>query len=122
MRHTAGRTELGKYGEKLAGLFLREQGMQILDRNWRCARGEIDIVASDGRTLVFCEVKTRTTIAFGAPLEAVDERKSRRLRMLGTSWTEAHPGGWDALRFDVIGILLRPGDAPAQLRHVRGAF
>lgn len=122
MLNASGRTELGRYGEKLAGVFLREQGMQILDTNWRCARGEIDIVARDGRTLVFCEVKTRRSTAFGEPLEAVDARKSRRLRLLGTSWTESHPGGWEALRFDVIGILLRPGRVPAQLRHVRDAF
>ena len=62
---------LGDYGERLACRYLLGQGLTILDRNWRCARGEIDIVALDGRCVVVCEVKTRTSEAFGAPFEAV---------------------------------------------------
>ena len=119
---TRTRDPLGDRGENVAARYLRNQGYRILTRNFRCPLGEIDIVARDGRTLVFCEVKTRSSTAFGEPVEAVDARKSRRLRTLGATWTDEHPGRWEALRFDVVGILVRPGRGPAQLRHVRGAF
>src|SRR4051794_32260717 len=69
---------LGAYGERLACRYLLAQGLSILDRNWRCVRGEIDVVAVDGRELVVCEVKTRTTEAFGAPFESVTRSKQRR--------------------------------------------
>jgi putative endonuclease len=94
--------------------------VQILDRNWRCVRGELDIVARDGAALVICEVKTRSGEGFGAPYEAVTWRKQRRLRQLGGLWRDDHPeeaGG--ALRIDVISILCLPGQ-PARLEHLRG--
>ena len=113
---------LGEYGERLASRYLLAQGCTILDRNWRCARGEIDIVAMDGGSLVVCEVKTRTTEAFGAPFEAVTWTKRRRLRRLAGLWRDDHPGlaPGAPLRIDVISIL-RPRDGRAQLEHLRGA-
>ena len=113
---------LGDYGERLACRYLVSQGVTILDRNWRCARGEIDIVALDGSHLVVCEVKTRTTEAFGAPFEAVTWTKRRRLRRLAGLWRDHHPEqarGAD-LRIDVISIV-RPRDGRARLEHIRGA-
>ena len=113
---------LGDYGERLACRYLLSQGLTILDRNWRCVRGEIDIVALEGRSLVVCEVKTRTTEAFGAPFEAVTWSKQRRLRRLAGLWRDDHPDAarGAVLRIDVISIL-RPRHGRVQLEHLRGA-
>jgi putative endonuclease len=111
---------LGDYGERLAARYLLEAGVAILDRNWRCARGELDIVARDGHDLVICEVKTRSGEGFGAPYEAVTWRKQRRLRQLGGLWRDDHPEeAAGPLRIDVISILRLPGQAP-RLEHLRG--
>ena len=93
--------------------------MVVVDRNWRCARGEIDLVARDGDCLVFCEVKTRRTSRFGSAVEAVDGRKAVRLRTLAAAWLQAHDEHPGRIRIDVIGIL-RPVDGPARVRHVQG--
>ncbi len=112
---------VGRFGEAIAARFLVDSGYQLLDRNWRCARGEIDIIASYGRTLVFCEVKTRSSLAFGTPAEAVGRVKAQRLRKLSLQWLGENPGGWETIRFDVISVLRRPG-GPAQLHHLQAAF
>ena len=112
---------LGQYGEAVAARCLSDAGYEIIAANWRCARGEIDIVARDGATLVVCEVKTRTSAAFGDPAEAVGPVKSQRLRGLATQWMADHPGHWEAVRFDVVTVLPRPA-GPARVRHLRGAF
>jgi putative endonuclease len=112
---------IGRYGERIAARCLQDLGIDVIESNWRCARGEIDIVAADAGTLVFCEVKTRSSLAFGDPAEAVGWVKSRRLRSLGLQWMAEHPGAWDSIRFDVVAVLWRPR-APAQVRHLRGAF
>ncbi len=119
----AAKDELGRRGEELAADFLADQGLVILARNWRCAEGELDIVATDGvDTVVFCEVKTRRGTGFGTPVEAVTQAKRRRIRRLAYLWiTSMRPAGWPILRFDVIGILMPDGGGP-QLRHVAGAF
>ena len=111
---------LGDYGERLAARYLLEAGIAVLDRNWRCARGELDIVARDGHELVICEVKTRSGEGFGAPYEAVTWRKQRRLRQLGGLWRDDHPEeAAGPLRIDVISILRLPG-RPPRLEHLRG--
>ena len=112
---------VGAYGERVAARALGDAGLSIIEQNWRCATGEIDIVALDGPTLVFCEVKTRRTNRFGTPAEAVDESKVRRLRQLAAQWlAEAglRPGG---VRFDVVSVLPQRRGA-ARVEHVRGAF
>ena len=114
-----GRQTLGRYGEELAARYLTEQGLRVLDRNWRCAHGEIDLVARDGDCLVFCEVKTRRTERFGGAVEAVDRRKLARLRRLVAAWLQGHDERAGRVRIDVIGIL-RPRQGPAQLRHLVG--
>jgi putative endonuclease len=91
----------------------------VLDRNWRCEHGEIDLVALDGDCLVVCEVKTRRSTAFGEPVEAVTWRKAARLRRLASAWLADHDLRPVAVRIDVVGIL-RPEAGPASLRHVRG--
>ncbi len=110
---------LGRYGEDLAARYLRERGLEVLERNWRCEHGEVDIVAADGPCLVVCEVKTRRGTGFGDPVEAVTVAKALRLRRLAAAYVHArglHPG---ALRVDVVGVLCRPG-RPAEIRHVVG--
>ena len=77
---------IGAYGERVAALALIRAGMVVLDRNWRCASGELDIVARDRDTIVFCEVKTRRGAGFGTPMDAVGYPKMRRLRGLASLW------------------------------------
>ncbi|GAB3489409.1 hypothetical protein GCM10027440_36710 [Nocardiopsis coralliicola] len=114
------RAALGRYGEDLAAAHLARAGLRILDRNWRCAGGEIDILARSGGTLVVVEVKTRTGRAYGTPLEAVDRRKRRRLRRLARAWRDAQCGPVPPrTRVDVVGVLVRR-DGRAFLRHDRG--
>ena len=81
---------LGKSGEQAAAEYLESCGLRILDRNWRCATGEIDIVAVDRQTLVVVEVKARTSTRYGTPLEAVSRAKRARLRRLAVQWLNAH--------------------------------
>jgi putative endonuclease len=94
--------------------------MQILDRNWRCDQGEIDLVAMDDACLVIVEVKTRRSLAFGSPVEAVTAVKAARLRRLAACWLSDHRSQVDAvadIRIDVIGVL-RPSSGPAQIEHL----
>ena len=112
---------IGRFGEELAARHLEAAGLRILDRNWRCAEGEIDIVAADGDTLVICEVKTRSGTGFGDPAEAVIAAKAARLRRLALRWLAAREVGWRDLRFDVVTVLRRPHGDPV-VRHLRGAF
>jgi putative endonuclease len=115
------RTAVGRYGEQLAAEHLERAGLQILDRNWRCQEGEIDIVAADGDTLVICEVKTRSGLGYGDPAEAVVAAKAARLRRLALRWLAADRLCWRELRFDVVTVLRGQGDEPV-IRHLRGAF
>ena len=116
------RQALGQYGEELAVEHLREDGLEVLARNWRCREGELDVVARAGRTVVFVEVKTRSGTGYGEPAEAVTLRKARRLRLLACRWLEQHrPAGTADLRFDVVSVVRRRGQAP-ELVHLRGAF
>jgi len=111
---------VGAYGERLAARYLVESGMQILDRNWRCDQGEIDLVAMDDTCLVIVEVKTRRSLAFGSPVEAVTAVKAARLRRLAACWLGDHRSQVDIvadIRIDVIGVL-RPSSGPAQIEHL----
>lgn len=112
---------LGRYGEEVAAAHLRDAGLRVIDRNWRCADGEIDIVAVDGDALVFCEVKTRSSLRYGAPAEAVVGPKAARLRRLAAQWLAARPEGWETVRFDVVSVLWQPRGA-AQVQHLVDAF
>lgn len=98
---------LGRAGEDVAAAHLVRRGWQVLDRNWRCRAGELDIVAVDGRELVIVEVKTRRGVGFGHPFEAVDARKRARLWHLAMAWAVAHPehARGRAVRIDAIGIV-----------------
>jgi putative endonuclease len=115
------RGRLGRLGEDLAVRFLQRAGYRVLERNWRCARGEIDVVVRDSFTIVFVEVKTRTGIAFGHPLEALTEGKMARLRSLAVLWRQANPTQRGDMRIDAIGVLV-PRNAPYSIEHIRGVF
>jgi putative endonuclease len=116
---------LGRHGEEVAAKYLLTQGYRILERNWRCDAGEIDILAVDGEALVVCEVKTRRTSLYGSPLEAVNGPKARRLRALAARWLAEHDLRPRTVRFDVVGIVAPSADrAPTAFRveHVRGVL
>ena len=115
------RNELGSHGERIAAAYLTDAGLRVLDRNWRCREGELDIVAREGEALVFCEVKTRRGVGFGHPVEAVTPAKQRRLRTLAHRWLAAHAEHAPELRFDVVGVLIR-ASRPALVTHLRAAF
>lgn len=110
---------LGRYGEEVAAAHLQAQGMVILDRNWRCDVGEIDIVAREGSTLVICEVKTRSSVEFGSPLQHLTARKLRRLRQLCYRWLMDRQVHAPAIRIDVIGVMQTAKGAP-RIEHLRG--
>jgi putative endonuclease len=111
--------ELGRAGEQVAVEYLERAGLRILDRNWRSAAGEIDIVAAERQVLVVCEVKTRSDTRFGTPLEAISRSKHTRLRRLAAQWLVAHGVLFDEVRIDVIG-LIRDKAGEFQIEHVRG--
>ncbi|WP_028709331.1 YraN family protein [Propionicicella superfundia] len=115
------RQTLGKRGEDLAAEYLEGLGWRVVERRWRCAAGEVDLVAvepGERPVTVFCEVKTRSGLGFGEPLEAITRAKMARLRILAAQWMrERHPRTMS--RVDGIGILLRPGWDPL-ITHVRG--
>lgn len=110
---------LGRAGENRAALYLTEAGYQLIDRNWRCSQGELDIVAVRGNDAVVVEVKTRRTDGFGHPFEAIDPRKRARLWKLAMAWAGAHPE-WSrgrVMRVDAI-ALTGPDPATAELEHI----
>jgi putative endonuclease len=110
---------LGRQGEDLAAQFLLQAGYLILDRNYRCSDGELDIVAADQRVLVACEVKTRSSLAYGTPIEAITAIKLRRLRRLAVRWVLAHRLLFDGIRVDIVGVL-RTESGEFAVEHVRG--
>jgi putative endonuclease len=113
------RRQLGRFGEAYAARHLVERGMVVLDRNWRCDAGEIDLVLRDGRVLVVCEVKTRSSNAYGSPLEGVTPVKAERLRRLAARWLADHRVRPDEVRIDLVGVLAAPGRSPL-VEHVPG--
>lgn len=112
---------LGRDGEDIAAAHLESQGWQIVERNWRCPAGELDIVAWDepGQALVFVEVKSRSSIAFGQPIEAISWRKLAKLRELSLLWLRSHETRVRTIRVDAVGVLMPRGAQP-ELTHVRG--
>lgn len=110
---------LGAYGEEVAAGHLIRAGVEILDRNWRCEVGELDIVGRDGATLIAVEVKTRSSIAFGHPAEAVSARKLKRLRQLISRWLIAHERHAPQIRIDVITVI-QGASGPPQVEHLIG--
>jgi putative endonuclease len=98
------RRALGQRGEALAAQWYRERGYVIIDSNWRCRDGELDLVVRLGPLIAFCEVKTRTTDTFGVPAEAVTRAKQIRVRRLAGAWLNEHDAHASEVRFDVASV------------------
>src|SRR5699024_773022 len=127
-RRTTGRTRstqglrrqaLGGRGEDLAAAFLEDAGLVIIERNFRCPRGELDIIARDGETAVFVEGKTRRTAALGSPLEAVTRTKLARIRMLAGIWLSGQPEFYPATRIDAVASSPNRGCSTSTARTSR---
>jgi len=103
------RRQLGIDGEVAAADWYRARGWKIAERNWRCGRGELDIIATSDRTVVFCEVKTRSSATFAWPAEAVNWKKQLQIRKLAGQWLEQSKVYYHVVRFDVAEVLPRDG-------------
>jgi putative endonuclease len=110
---------LGREGEQAAVEYLQGCGFRILDRNWRCNGGELDIVAAERHVLVACEVKSRSGARYGSPLDAVGKAKQKRLRKLAVAWINAHGVRFDAIRIDVVGLVYESSGG-FTIEHIRG--
>ncbi len=115
------RRNLGALGEKLAAKHLREKGYTIIEQNYRCRLGEIDIIAQDGTTLVFVEVKTRTSTTFGTPAMAVTPKKQQQISRAAQQYLASHDLFDSAARFDVVAVFLPPNGA-SEIEIVPNAF
>lgn len=111
---------LGRQGERVAEQFLQSQGYKLVERNYRCRGGEVDLILLDRRVIVFVEVKTRTGHRFGSPLEAVPRRKQRRMSLAARLFLHEKKLHQRDARFDVVGISW-PGGVPL-VEHVKNAF
>lgn len=117
----ARKDELGRRGEDLAAHFLEDAGYHLIERNWRCRQGEIDIVAERGDTIVFVEVKTRSSLAFGHPFEAITASKLARLRGLAGAWCAERSPSATRIRLDAIAVVAPRGQQP-RIEHLLGVF
>jgi putative endonuclease len=117
----AGNNTLGRRGEDIAARHLADRGYAVIDRNWRCLQGEIDIVARRDGELVFVEVKTRSGVGFGHPLEAITPVKLARLRRLAAAWCAAHPGDHERIRIDAIAVIA-PRGREVVVEHLERVF
>jgi putative endonuclease len=111
---------LGKDGERIAELFLKKKGYKLVERNYRCAAGELDLVMLDRRVIVFVEVKTRTGSGYGTPLEAVAVRKQKKMIYVAQFFLSAKKLSQREARFDVVGVSW-PGAQPL-VEHIENAF
>ncbi len=118
---TRERQAVGAYGERLASRYLQAAGLVLLESNWRCREGEVDLILRDGDDLVFCEVKTRRTDTYGTPAEAVAPAKARRLRRIAARWLAERSVRPREVRFDVVAVLPQTKGASV-VEHIRGAF
>lgn len=112
---------LARQGEQLAAEYFEQRGCTVLARNWRCREGELDIVGYDGRTLIVCEVKTRSGLRCGTPAESITPGKMARIRRAASKWLSTFGVPPGPVRFDVVSVFMPPGQRP-RLRHIPGAF
>ena len=112
---------LGRQGEDLAADYLVEQGYSIIERNWRCRQGEIDVVAERDGITVFVEVKTRSGLRYGHPFEAITIAKLARLRRLAAAWCESADSRRRQIRIDAIGVVAPPREQ-VTIEHLVGIF
>ncbi|MCZ4613136.1 MULTISPECIES: YraN family protein [Rhodococcus] len=112
---------LGARGEDVAVEFLIDAGLEIVERNWRCRYGELDVVATSGDRIVFVEVKTRSGVGYGSPAESVTFAKQRRIRVLAMHWLTDSGRSWSRVRFDVVAVLIGRDGVPS-VEHFVDAF
>jgi putative endonuclease len=112
---------VGKRGEEIAAAYLKGQRLKIIERNFRCKGGEVDIIAREDETLVFVEVKTRRTLSFGPPQSALTPFKQRQISKAALTWLAQKKLFGASARFDVIAILLPDHEVPV-IEHIRNAF
>ncbi|MDJ0357589.1 MAG: YraN family protein [Actinomycetota bacterium] len=110
---------LGRRGEVLAADYLEDRGIRVIDQNWRCRSGEIDLVAFDGTCLVIAEVKTRRSLRYGHPFEAITPAKLNRLRTLAVLWSRDHGVFPPSIRIDAVAVL-DDGVAEPVLEYLKG--
>jgi putative endonuclease len=120
MNNASGKLVLGKAGEQVAEQYLKNKGYKLIERNYRCALGELDLIVLDRRVVVFVEVKTRTGHGYGSPLEAVEFRKQRKMIQAAQYFLSERKLHQRDARFDVVGISW-PGREPA-VEHIENAF
>ncbi|MFC4598913.1 YraN family protein [Cohnella hongkongensis] len=117
------RAAVGRAGEEAAAAYLAEAGLVVERRNWRCRSGELDMIARDGETLVFVEVRSRTSPSrFGSAIEAVTPRKCRQVRELAAIYLRTRGASANSARFDVVAVTFREDGSVADIRHIRNAF
>ncbi len=116
------RFKLGKLGENAAVRYLKQNGYQVIERNYRCKYGEIDIIAKDGDSLVFVEVKSRTSSRYGTPYESVDWRKQRKIRRLAAIYLQSRGRYMGQCRFDVVGVQLTITGEVVDVSIIKNAF
>ena len=114
------RTVLARAGEEAAARHLESRGLRVVERNYRCSLGEVDLIAVDGRWLVFVEVKTRSGTRFGRPAEAVTPSKQARLRRLAGHYLSERRPSQANVRFDVVEVMGRPDCFT--IEHLADAF
>ncbi|MFN8035704.1 MAG: YraN family protein [Acidimicrobiia bacterium] len=112
-----GRRSLGAAGEEAVARHYESLGYRVVDRNWRCREGELDLVLERHGELVFCEVKTRSSLAFGSPVEAITPAKQRRLRILTARWLQEHGTKAADVRIDVAAVLRGTGGFEIEVRE-----
>ena len=115
------RSETGKKGEKEAQAFLKKKGYRILETNYRCREGEIDIIARKKDTIVFVEVRTKTGTQFGSPGESITTSKKAKLRATALSYASSHKDMPETWRIDFIGIEMDVNGKPASIEHIENA-
>jgi putative endonuclease len=112
---------LGRHGEDLAAEHLEHEGVLLIERNWRCSEGELDIIGAEDDALIICEVKTRTSTRFGTPLEAVNDAKIHRMQRLAQLWCRERRVHPPRIRYDVVEVLA-PRDAEPVITYHRGVI
>lgn len=112
--------KLGRQGEDIAAQYLQGQGYRLLQRNFRSRCGEIDIICADKQTIIFVEVKTRTSSKFGSPEESITRTKQQHIYKAAFTFMEGYPHHFKDIRFDAIGIYIE--DGKPRINHIMGAF
>ena len=114
--------QIGTHGERIAAQYLKDKGYQVIDQNFHAAYGEIDLIALEGDTVVFVEVKTRTSRTFGLPEESITPTKMDRMQKTALMWLQAHPNSPENWRIDVIALLLDRQFNIKDLQHFINAY